>query len=205
MIFLLPNTGYKSDNYIAAINHMKRYIKLNGNGDNSIALHIIGKSYIKLKDYDKASGCLSQAIANGCKDARYTLGKLFTQHDYFHPDFALPLLKQSSDEDNNPYAQMTLGTLYYRYYRNPELGKYYIDKAYANGLGQERQKNKQYKVRRFRPRSPTVNASALAIARRMRINAEIQTQKLMNEFEEMFNENVARRRWEDEHNQTLSI
>ena len=100
---------------------------------------------------------------------------------------------------------MTLGTLYYRYYRNPELGKYYIDKAYANGLGQERQKNKQYKVRRFRPRSPTVNASALAIARRMRINAEIQTQKLMNEFEEMFNENVARRRWEDEHNQTLSI
>lgn len=203
--YKLSMLGYKSENYIAAINHMKRYIKLNENGDNSIALHMIGKSYIKLKDYDKASGCLSQAIANGCKDARYTLGKLYTQHDYFHPDFALPLLKQTADEDNNPYAQMTLGMLYYRYYRNPELGKYYIDKAYANGLGQSRQKNKQYKVRRFRPRSPIVNASALAIARRMRITAEIQTQKLMNEFEAEFQENVARRRWEDEHNQTLSI
>lgn len=203
--YKLSMLDYKSGNYTASIEHMKRYIKLNENGDNSIALHMMGKAYIKLKNYNNASACLSQAIANGCKDARYTLGKLYTQHDYFHPDLALPLLKQSADEDNNPYAQMTLGMLYYRYYRNPELGKYYIDKAYANGLGQDRQKNKQYKARRFRPRSPIVNASALAIARRMRITAEIQTQKLINEFEAEFQENVARRRWENEHNQTLSI
>jgi len=203
--YKLSMLDYKSGNYTASIEHMKRYIKLNENGDNSIALHMIGKSYIKLKNYDKASICLSQAIANGCKDARYTLGKLYTQYDYFHPALALPLLKQSADEDNNPYAQMTLGMLCYRYYRNPELGKCYIDKAYANGLGQDRQKNKQYKSRRFRPRSPIVNASALAIARRMRITAEIQTQKLMNEFEAEFQENVSRRRWENEHNQTISI
>ena len=191
----------RKQNYPDAIYYLTQYLKSNpDNKDNGTSLHILGKLYIKVKDYDKASACLTMSIADGCKEARYTLGKLYTQKDHFFPSLALPLLKQSADEDNNTHAQMTLGLLYLNYFHNPVLAKKYIDKAYKNGLSK-----KQYIGKRFKPRSRIVNASALSIARRVRIVAEIQTQKLINEFERTFNENVERRKWENEHNQTISI
>lgn len=191
----------RKQNYPDAIYYITQYLKSNpDNKDNGTSLHILGNLYIKVKDYDKASACLTMSIADGCKEARYTLGKLYTQKDHFFPSLALPLLKQSADEDNNTHAQMTLGLLYLNYFHNPVLAKKYIDKAYENGLSK-----KQYIGKRFKPRSPIVNASALSIARRVRIVAEIQTQKLINEFERTFNENVERRKWENEHNQTISI